>query len=652
MKEYNKNDRNIKKCICRCLNLLLVSCMVYANLSAQSPQGFFLDNWQPRTFVAPDYIDTVQTNNPVNVSVTINYADTVTKVSNYLFGDNANPYTTCMSDNKTLMQYMTDRNMGMLRGPGGSISDEYFWNRYNTNPPTDVPATLVGTTSTFSPWYGKSWDTWTMDVDSFYSILKQVNATGMITVNYGYARYGTSANPVAAAAHLAADWVRYDKGRTKFWEIGNETFGNWEAGFQIDTTINKDHQPQYINGTLYGQHCLVFIDSMKQAAAQIGVDIKIGAVAAEARGSSPGWNKALFAQVGDVIDFYSVHCYFTPYNGNISAIDVLNSYSNTNNITAYVWNGLKNVSKPLKPLALTEYNISAIDSMQTVSHTNGLHAVLVVGQAMKCGFGATSRWTLANGWNNGNDMGMFSTGSEPGVLQFSPRPVFYSLYYFRKYFGDVMVADTVQGSSDIVVFASKYKSGEASTIIVNKGVTAKTVRINSNDYGYGDRYYTYTIKGGTDNGDFSRKTYVNGIGPNGVAGGPLSYETLKAYSSSIGNEIKFEVPALGMVVFMAENGSKTLTADTTYVATGIVSLPENNFNVVFSPIPVKNKLNMNIQGAVFSTIEITDISARIVYSEKGTFSGNYTIPLNVPSGLYFVTLHGAKNIYTSKIVVD
>ena len=63
-----------------------------------------------------------------------------------------------------------------------------------------------------------------MDVDSFYTILGKTNSTGMITVNYGYARYGTSTDPVAQAAHMAADWVRYDNGRSKFWEIGNEVF--------------------------------------------------------------------------------------------------------------------------------------------------------------------------------------------------------------------------------------------------------------------------------------------------------------------------------------------------------------------------------------------------------------------------------------------
>ena len=67
----------------------------------------------------------------------------------------------------------------------------------------------------------------------------------MITVNYGYARYGTGINPVARAAHLAADWVRYDNGRTKYWEVGNENFGDWEAGYRINIANNQDGQPEY-----------------------------------------------------------------------------------------------------------------------------------------------------------------------------------------------------------------------------------------------------------------------------------------------------------------------------------------------------------------------------------------------------------------------
>ena len=93
-------------------------------------------------------------------------------------------------------------------------------------------------------------DSWTCSVDKYYQMLQQTGNEGMITINYGYARYGTSANPVAAAAHLAADWVRYDNGRTKYWEIGNENHGTWEAGYRIDLSQNKDGQPEIINGTV------------------------------------------------------------------------------------------------------------------------------------------------------------------------------------------------------------------------------------------------------------------------------------------------------------------------------------------------------------------------------------------------------------------
>src|SRR5690606_41701275 len=103
-------------------------------------------------------------------------------------------------------------------------------------------------------------------LDNYYAMLQQSGNQGMITVNYGYARYGTGKDPVATAAHLAADWVRYDNGRTQYWEIGYENYGDWEWGYRIDRTKNKDGQPEYVNGKLYAQHFKVFVDSMQKAA--------------------------------------------------------------------------------------------------------------------------------------------------------------------------------------------------------------------------------------------------------------------------------------------------------------------------------------------------------------------------------------------------
>ena len=95
----------------------------------QSPQGFFLADWQPKTTTSPQYNDVPQATDPVTVAVTVDFSDTITKIPDYLFGDNANLWTGWMSDNKVLMKNIANRDIGVLRGPGGSISDVFFWNR-------------------------------------------------------------------------------------------------------------------------------------------------------------------------------------------------------------------------------------------------------------------------------------------------------------------------------------------------------------------------------------------------------------------------------------------------------------------------------------------------------------------------------------------
>jgi hypothetical protein len=87
---------------------------------------------------------------------------------------------------------------------------------------------------------------------------------------------------------------------------------------------------------------------------------------------------------------------------------------------------------PELPVALTEYNIFAVGSNQPVSHANGMHAVLVTGELMRSGFGAACRWDLANGWDNGNDHGMFSY-NEPFIPNYTPHPAFFLLTNAQAY---------------------------------------------------------------------------------------------------------------------------------------------------------------------------------------------------------------------------
>ena len=517
--------------------------------------GFFLDDWAPKTFTVPAFADTTL---PSSTSVTVNIdaGNILTKVPNYIFGNNANLWMTQIVTEPLLMSYLQNLHPRIIRFPGGSISDVFFWNAPKGVPPSDAPDTLLdasGKRDSSFYWYGKNDEDWTISVDNYYNLRQQTGSQGMITINYAYARYGTSADPVATAAHLAADWVRYDNGRTKYWEIGNEDNGTWEASYRIDVSKNKDGQPEIITGDLYGKHFNVFADSMRTAAKEVGATIFIGAQLLEKQPESwqtatdKSWNSGVLAQVKSSADFYIVHSYFTPYQTNATADVILNSaVDNTNAMMTYLNTNLANAGASMKPIALTEWNITSQGSMQQVSFINGMHAAILLGEALQNKYGMTGRWDLANGWSNGNDMGLFNIGDEPGAVKWNARPAFYYMYYFQKMLGDRMLKSTVSGSSDVLSFASSFSSGEKGVIIINKGTTAQNVNITSNATA-GNRFYFYILTGGTDNGDFSRKVFVNGKGPDGISGGPSSYTTLNAYSAETKNGIKVALPARSVV---------------------------------------------------------------------------------------------------------
>ena len=524
--------------------------------------GFFLNDWEPKSFSINSYDSVAQPTSNASLSVTIDAASIITKIPKSVFGQNANSWMTQIITEADLLNNINNLHAGVIRFPGGSISDMYFWNQ-TSSAPSDAPSTLVDANgniiSNSSYWYGKNTGGWTISVDSYYNLLQQTGNNGMITVNYGYARYGTSSNPVAEAAHLAADWVRYDNGRTKFWEIGNECNGTWEAGYRINTSTNKDGQPEIITGALYAQHAKVFIDSMRKAANEIGKTIYIGAYILEAQPQSwqtatdQTWNQGLFSNISNAPDYYIVHSYYTPYKTNSTAAAILDSASsNTQRILDYVKSNMALNGAIVKPIALTEWNINAEGSKQKVSYISGMFSTILLGESIKNTYGETSRWDLANGWDNGNDHGLFNSGDEPGVSKWNPRPSFYYMYYMQKMMGDRLLNSNVSASG-IMTYASSFSSGQKGLVLVNKTPFNEIVSVTLKNAQPGARFYWYTLTGGNDNGEFSQKVFVNGIGPTETTGGPSSnYTGIKAYSSTTNGGIKFSLPARAVVYMVID----------------------------------------------------------------------------------------------------
>ena len=527
--------------------------------------GFFGNAWQARTLSLPADASVTPTMLPVTDSLTINLNDVVVKTPPYLFGNNSNLWMGQIVTQANLMQYIKDLSPNIIRAPAGSVSDVYFWNGTATNPaPADAPDSILSSSGVLGPlgaWYGGNTQSWTFSLDNYYSMLASTGSTGIITINYGYARYGTGVNPVAAAAHLAADWVRYDNGRTKFWEIGNETYGNWEAGYLIDQTKNQDGQPAVVTGALYGKHVNVFADSMRAAAQQTGATIYIGATlyetppAAYDDATVQTWNQGVLSNVGSGADYFIIHDYFTAYNTNSTVAQILaTGTAEAPTDMAYLKQQLQGAGVALKPIAMTEWNIQATGSKQNTSFVAGMHAALTLGSLIRGQYGEASRWDLANGYANGDDMGMFNIGDEPGAPLWNPRPAFYYMYYFQKCFGDRMVSDSLKRvNGDLTTYSSSFSSGQAGTVIINSGAINHVVSIDFQHFPAGSRYHWYILTGGTDNSPFSSQVFVNGAGPATATGGPLNYASIQPYGATLSGTIKIAVPAMSVIYLVADH---------------------------------------------------------------------------------------------------
>jgi hypothetical protein len=531
--------------------------------------GCFSAGIEEKTATVPDTYDEIGLlADSSTARVVIDPEVVVAEVSKFVYGNNVNQYCGDYNLVTHLADYVSLLNPHILRYPGGLHSNEYFWSAQGrANLPSDLPPKLLnGSRQPYTPYWvpGFYGDSWNFNLDDFYTFLKNTSSEALFTVNYSYARYGTGPTPLQTAAHLAAEWVRYDYRKTqelgipptRYWEIGNENCASWASGYYIDPALNQDGQPEKITPKLYGQHVVVFADSMRKAAAEFGHTIYIGSQndvgVFEGAGNSPDW----------MVD----HTYFTPYGQNSNAKSILNSVrtevayypGKTKNET--VKNGL-----PLKPTTMTEWNIFAEGSGQTSSYINGMHAVQVLGEMIKNQYGMGNRWDVVNGWGSkGDDMGMFSLGTDPDGMagRGNPRAMFYYMYYFQHFMGDKMVNHAMDGATaDIIVYPSTFSSGEMGIILMNKGTTAQTVQFYFMNFIPGKRFYYYNLTGGNERSgeasparEMSWQVFVNGIGPSKTLGGPIEdLLTIKPYSSSMTNTFKIKSPPLSVQFILVEN---------------------------------------------------------------------------------------------------
>ncbi|MCC2685174.1 MAG: alpha-L-arabinofuranosidase, partial [Paenibacillaceae bacterium] len=182
-------------------------------------------------------------------------------------------------------------NCGMMR-LGGNIISLYHWEDFIG--PTELRPNVVNEAWEHAGHIHKYFGT-----DEFIELCRQLQVEPQICVNMG-----------TGTAEEAARWVEYCNGDAgsemgalraagghpepygvKYWEVGNEMYGPWQAG------VCTPEQ--------YAASFLEFANAMKTKDASI----KLLGCGCSRDSLSPGWNKKVLELAGEAMDFLTLHLY-------------------------------------------------------------------------------------------------------------------------------------------------------------------------------------------------------------------------------------------------------------------------------------------------------------------------------------------------------
>jgi len=634
--------------------ILITILLAASSLFGQDTVNCFLNDFEPKNAVIPLYEDFEKPNVPPAVFITVDVNDTIGKVSKYIFGNALAVWIGGVSlNNNPLISHLQKLSPTLIRYPGGSWSDIFFWNGNPGNLPDSLIDGQTGHKYLFQPQYGTG--SWPTTVDNYYALRDSANNTqGLITINYAYARYGLGPEPAKQAAHYAADWVRYDNGRTIFWEIGNENGGPWEAGWLIDTLTNEDGQPDTISGALYGQHFKIFADSMRAAASEIGATIYIGGQVLHYDGTNSWnvvdrqWNEGFFNEVDEKADFYVFHNYFGT-EGTVN--NILNAGVSEPNLNInFIKQDIIDKQAAVRPIALTEWNVRwdlTSGNIHRTSFINGMQAVLISCELIKLNCGMTSRWLIAN-WESD---GMFYKGNNASIPEWNPRPDVFYLYYLQKFFGDHSISAS-SDNNNVLAYASSFSSGEIGITLVNKGNSDQVVKIQMPGHTVGDRFYIYSLTGGND-GTWSQIVNVNDETPVAPLWGPIDVlEYIPARGYLINGEIKFTSPRRSVQFILIEQGNNPLMVKNESGSFNDFKLYQNYPN----PFNSATNIKYSIGRKQFVALKVFDVLGNevgtLINEEKP--SGEYEVEFNaenLSSGIYFYQLKTGSLVQTRKMIL-
>ena len=382
--------------------------------------------------------------------------------------------------NPTTEKLLRKWRPGLVRIPGGSWSDEYFWNGngvmkwvrydfpggggYELQKKIDTskfkngkwkidysgyaPGFRVNKDGTASGFHGN------FDVKRMMDyIYKTIGAKALITVNAG-----------TGTAKMAAEWVRWTNKKEKYgvdyWEVGNELEGRWEMGHYLPNGKEMD-------GKIYAKRFAEFAEAMKK----VDPSIKVGGPASGA--AYAGFTKALLANAGKHVDFISFH----HYPEKQSLVDDKTLFGRIFEFDGIVAK-LRAMIKKYQPeradkieLGVTEWNCKLAEDRQTGDMTSGLWTCLFIGEMMKTSVDFANQWDIFTQKEKGGHCAFHFTRDGRIV----PKSQYWAFWLWSNHMGDELLSSKVSGNGQLHSVATRRADGWIAVMLVNLSRTERAV---------------------------------------------------------------------------------------------------------------------------------------------------------------------------------
>lgn len=350
---------------------------------------------------------------------------------------------------RSFSRYLKLWSPGLIRLPGGSWSNEYYWNgngvrlgrdrfekrafkdgRWQVDYRAYAPGFRVhGIGQELAHYHGA------IDVKFQHELAERYGADQMVTVNVG-----------TGTPEMAVEWLKWTRRQdysVPYWEIGNELNGQWEVGHFLPDGSR-------MTGEIYAQRFAEYARALKA----VDPDIRVGGPASS--DLSLAFAEELLRDAGELVDFVTFHAYPV----GVQRSDIREKFKDIDLLREALAT-LRGWKKQYQPdrydeieIGVTEWNMKVNEDRDTADLINALWSAAWIGAMMEGEVTLSNQWDLLTRTAEGGHGVFFPDGN-----RLIPTAIYWAHYLWSRHMGNRFVPCSIEGGDHLEVFATRSEKG-------------------------------------------------------------------------------------------------------------------------------------------------------------------------------------------------